>query len=116
MEQKWNGAEICDMVGLFLLNEIKTTKLFKNGEFGIFRDDGLAVIQSKTPRSAEITSKSLRKIFAKWGFKITVEAGLIQTDFLDIELNLNSKTYFPFKKPNSSISFVNSQSNHPDKS
>ena len=39
----YNGAEICDMVGIFLLNEIQTTKLFKNGEFGIFRDDGLAV-------------------------------------------------------------------------
>ena len=30
----YNGAEICDMVGLFLLNEIKTSKIFKIGEFG----------------------------------------------------------------------------------
>ena len=57
--------------------------------------DGLAVIQSKTPRSAEITSKSFRKIFARWGFKITVETGLKQIDFLDIELNLNTKKHFP---------------------
>ena len=42
------------------------------------------MIQSKTPRSAETTSKSLRKMFAKWGFKITVEAGQKQTDFLVI--------------------------------
>ena len=56
------------------------------------------MIQSKTPRNAEITLKSPRKIFAKWGFKITVEAGLKQTDFLDIELNRNTKTYFPLKK------------------
>ena len=63
------------MAGLFLLNEIKTSTLFKNGEFGIFRDDGLAVIQIKSSRSAETTSKALRKIFDKWGFKVAVEAG-----------------------------------------
>ena len=50
------------------------------------------------------------------GFQNTVEAGLKQTDFLNIESNINTKTYFPLKKTNSSIFFVNSQSNHPDKS
>ena len=79
--------------------------MFNIGEFGIFRDDGLAVTQSKIPRSAKVTSKSLRKIFAKWGFIITVEAGLKQTGFPDIELNLDTKTHFPFKKPKSSIFF-----------
>ena len=69
-----------------------------NAEFEFFRDDGLEIIQSKSPRSAETTSKVLRKIFSKWGFKITVEEGLKQTDFLNIELNLKTKTYFPLKK------------------
>ena len=62
------------MAGLFLLNEIKTSTLFKNGEFGIFRDDGLAVIQIKSSRSAETTSKALRKIVDKLVYKIMVEA------------------------------------------
>ena len=53
--------------------------------------------------SAETTSKSLRKIYDIWDFKITGEAGLKQTDFLNIELNLNTKTYFPFKTINSRI-------------
>ena len=69
-------AEFCEMVGLFLLNEIKKLKLFKIGEFGIFWDNGVAVIQSKSPTSAETTSKALRKMINKWAFKITV--GLIQ--------------------------------------
>ena len=93
----YNGAEVCDMVGLFMLNEIKKTNIFQNDEFGIYRDDGLAVIQSKSPRTAENTAKTLHKIFNKWGFKITIETGLIQTDFLDIELNLPNKTYIPFR-------------------
>ena len=62
------GAQIFNKLGLFLLNKIKTLETFKNGEFGVFRDDGLAVIQSKSPRSAETTSKELRNIFDKWGF------------------------------------------------
>ena len=80
----YNGEELCDMLGLFLQNEINTTKVFKKIKFGIFRYYGLWVTQSKTPRSTETTWKSLRNIFAKWGFKIAVEAGLKQTYFLDI--------------------------------
>ena len=110
----YNGAEVCDMVGLFMLNEIKKTNIFQNDEFGIYRDDGLAVIQSKSPRTAENTAKTLHRIFNKWGFKITIETGLIQTDFLDIELNLPNKTYIPFRKPNSDILYVSKQSNHPN--
>lgn len=29
----YNGAEVCDIVGLFLPNKIKTSILFNNGEF-----------------------------------------------------------------------------------
>ena len=50
--------------GLFMLNEIKK-KIFKNYEFGIYKDDGLAVIQSKSPRTAKITAKTLHRIFNK---------------------------------------------------
>ena len=53
------------------------------------------VIQSKSPRTAENTAKkALHKIFNKWGFKITIDAGLIRTDFLDVELNLTNKHTF----------------------
>ena len=43
-----------------------------------------------------------------------MDAGLIKTDFLDIELNLPNKTYIPFRKPNSDILYVNNKSNHPN--
>ena len=48
----YNGEEICNMIEIFLLNAIKISKLFKNWELSTFPDDGLAVIQSKSPRSA----------------------------------------------------------------
>ena len=80
--------------------------MFKNDEFWIYRDNGLAVIQSKSPRTAENTAKALHRIFNKWGFK----TDLIQTDFLDIELNLPNRTYIPFRKQNSDILYVSKNS------
>ena len=80
----FNGAEICDLVGLFLLNELNNSNIFNNNEFGLYRDDALAILRSKSPRTAENATKKLIKLFKKFDFKITVESGLIQTDFLDL--------------------------------
>ena len=43
----FNGAEICDLIGLFLLNEIKKSKIFIDNEFGLYRDDGLGILRRK---------------------------------------------------------------------
>ena len=61
--------------------------LFLKREFRIYRNYGLTIIQSKSPRTTENTSTALRKIFNKWSLKIAIEAGLIQIDFLDVHLN-----------------------------
>ena len=52
--------------------------------------------------------------FLTWMFKITIDTGLIQSGFLEIELNLPNRTYTPFRKPNSYILYVSEQSNHPN--
>ena len=109
----FNGAEICDLVGLFLLNEINKSNIFNHNEFGIYRDDGMAVIRSKSPRTAENTTKKLIKLFKNFDFKITVESGLIQTNFLDVSFNILNSSYRPYNKPNSPILYVNNNSNHP---
>lgn len=46
------------------------------------------------------------------GFKTTVEAGLIQVNFIDKELNLTYKAYMILRKPNLDILYVSSQLNH----
>ena len=109
----FNGAEICDLIGLFLLNEIKKSKIFMDNEFGLYRDDALGIIRSKSPRSAENTAKYLIKLFKQNGFKITIESGLFQTDFLDVSFNILNSSYQPYNKPNSPILYVNNHSNHP---
>ena len=44
---------------------------------------------------------------------ITTELGLIQTDFLDVTLNLKSGKYWPYHKSNDQPLYINAGSNHP---
>ena len=43
----FHGAEVCELVGLLLLHAIKKENIFESKKFGIFRDDGLAIVKSK---------------------------------------------------------------------
>ena len=61
----------------------------------------------------ERLSKKIRTIFADIGFQITIETGLMVTNFLDVTLNLRSNNFSPYRKPNSSISYIHHGSNHP---
>ena len=40
----FHGAEICELVGLYILDILKKEKIFSDGKFGIYRDDCLAVV------------------------------------------------------------------------
>jgi hypothetical protein len=54
----FDRAEICDLVGLFLLNNL--AKKFGNKFLGLYRDDGLAIIKSKSARIADKVRKCLK--------------------------------------------------------
>ena len=110
----YNGVEVCDIVGFFMLSDIKKTNILNNKEYTIYRDSGLAVIQFKLLKTAKNTAKSLHRVFNKLGFKITIDTVLIQKDLLNIELNLPNRTYILFRKPNSDILYLSNQSNHPN--
>ena len=105
----YDGAEKCDLVGLYLLFLLKNLPLLNPG---LFRDDGLAVT-TQSRFEAEKTKKKICDIFKSEGLSITIEANLKVTDFLDVELNLNTQTHKPFSKPNNTILYVNVNSNHP---
>ena len=105
----FDGAEKCDLVGLFLLSLLKDLPHLIPG---LFRDDCLAVT-TQTPFEAEKTKKQICKIFKSQGLELTIEANLKVTDFLDVEVNLNTGTHRPYSKPNNTILYVNVNSNHP---
>ena len=85
---------------------------FAKHNCGIYRDDGLAVIDIGTSKAHTIKTR-LEDIFREEGLKIKVKANLTVTDFLDVKLNLATGEYRPYKKPGSETVYIDSQSNHP---
>ena len=65
----YDGAEICELVGLFILNHLGNS--FGKENIGLYRDDGLAIIKNKSARLADKTRKELHKAFEQFGLKIT---------------------------------------------
>ena len=107
----YDGAESCELVGTYLLHNIK--ERFGNAcNFGLYRDDGQGVTKA-SPRQAELIKKELWSIFAKYGLKITIEANKKVVNFLDVTLNLANGKYLPYNKPGNIPLYVNKKSNHP---
>ena len=105
----FHGAEVCDLVGLYILDKLKS--IFDN--CGLYRDDGLGVIDLSKPLVYERIKKSTFKLMSDIGFKITLEIGAQITNFLDVTLNLSNNTHRPYRKPNSLLNFININSDHP---
>ena len=91
----FDGAETCELVGLFLLSQLSHLSV----DVGLYRDDGLATC-SKTPKQVEAIKKEMCKIFKKHNLQITIEANKKVVDFLDLTLDLRTGVYKPYKKPN----------------
>ena len=61
----YDGAEICELVGLFLLNEI--SKSYKKEQVGLYRDDGLTVFKNINGHEADKIRKHFHQIFKSHG-------------------------------------------------
>jgi hypothetical protein len=75
----FDGAEICELVGLFILNHLG--KRFGRENIGLYRDDGLAIIKSKSARLLDKTRKELHTIFEQFDLKISAEVNLMLVIF-----------------------------------
>jgi hypothetical protein len=108
----YDGAEICELVGLFILNEL--SKSLGKDRVGLYRDDGLVLLRGTSGRIADQTRKLLHRIFdEQFGLKITAEVNHQSVNFLDFTLDLSDGSYRPYRKPNNDPIYVNSHSNHP---
>ena len=107
----WDGAEVCELVGLFILSQIKGA--FGINNVGLYRDDGLALLKDYSGPQADRLRKALEVKFKQLGLRITVETNLKVTDFLDVTLDLNSGKFCPYRKPNDVPLYIHKESNHP---
>ena len=82
----YDGAELCELVGLYLLDLL--TKEFGKQNIGLYRDDGLSCFENISGPDSEKIKKKLFKIFKSNGLSITVECNLIATEFLNVTVHL----------------------------
>ena len=104
----WDGAETCDMVGLFLLSQVKHLPV----SIGLYRDDGLGVSGLK-PKENEALKKQICDIFKANGLGITIAVNKKIISFLNVTLNLSDNTFRDFSKANHVPLYVHKESNHP---
>lgn len=107
----YDGAEICELVGLYLLSTI--AKSYDKTDIGLYRDDGLAIFRRISGSKADRIRKHFQAIFKKHGLEVEIECNLKTVNFLDITLDLNNGSYKPYRKPNSETLYIHAKSNHP---
>ena len=84
----FDGAEVCKLVGLFILNDLANR--YGTNNIGLYRDDGPTIFRNTTGPQAERTRKEIIRHFKEHGLKITIQSKLKLIDYLDITLNLTN--------------------------
>ena len=107
----FDGAEVCDLVGIYSLNLLKT--IIRKENVGLYRDDGLGIIRNSSGPEIDRMRKQIIKVFKECGLNIVIKMNLKSVDFLDVRFNLTNNTYEPYRKPNNEPVYININSNHP---
>ncbi len=108
----YDGAEICELIGLFILNTLQD-RFGKN--VGLYRDDGLAVVNTRSDgRLSDKERKELTATFEDLGLKITAMTNQHRSNFLDLTFDLNDASTNRTEKPTDDEPlYINRSSNHP---
>ena len=57
--REYDGAEVCELVGTFLLDKI--SKKYEKNSIGLYRDGGLSVFKNKSGTQLERIKKTYKK-------------------------------------------------------
>ena len=108
----YDGAEVCELVGLFLLNKLAIIGFGKDNVW-LYRDNGLLILKGTGGRQADQARKKLHEIFKEHELRVTAKINHHVVNFLDVTLNLSEENYQPYRKPNNDPLYVDARSNHP---
>ena len=107
----YDGAEVCEIVGLFLLDIL--SHRYEKKDMGLYRDDGLAVFKNHNGHQNDKVRKDLISFFKHHGLDLVINTNLKRVDYLDISFDLDNGLYKPFIKPNNDPLYIHAESNHP---
>ena len=109
-----DGTEIADLTGIYLLKQVNEflSSVSTKSQAGLYRDDGLICIEDANKPLISKIEKALHRIFKRNKLNISIEQKGHTINFLDVTLSTDG-SHKPYKKPNSTIKYVNKGSNHP---
>ena len=107
----WWG-KFCEPEGFFLLN--KLWNIFDKESVRLYRDDGFCVLRNLSGPEIERKRKAIVKAFKDCGLRIIIQANLWIVRFCYVQLNFDTSTYQPYRKPDSNPVYLkkNFQSPH----
>ena len=73
-EGSFDGSEIFDLVGLYLLNQFED--IITNRSVGVYRYDGLVVVHKCSGHEMDRLRKNIIAFFKQHGFQITIKVNL----------------------------------------
>ena len=96
-------------IRLWLLSRLSA--LIGKSRVGLYRDNGITVINNANRQKLERVRKDITVFFKKERLLIINKTNLIETDFLDITFNLATNKCFSFWKTNNTPFYINAFSN-----
>ena len=110
----YDGAEVCELIGIFLLNLLGRQYVTKN--IGLHRDYGFSIFKNCSDPQMEKIKKQLQKVCKNNGLDVFIECSMKIVNYLHVTFNTNDGTYRPYQKHNiidNTIQYVHVESNHP---
>ena len=109
-----DGAEIAELTGIYLLQQINKSlsKMEQKAHAGLYRDDGLIYIEDANGPLINRIEKTLHRIFKNNKLSISLEQNGLVVNFLDVTMDTDG-IHKPYRKPNSKITYFSRASNHP---
>ena len=107
----FDRIEVCELAGSHLL--IRLSSIVDKESVGLYRDDGLGVLRNLSGPQTERKRKAILKVFKDCGLRIKIQVNLRIVNFLDVQLNLDSSTCQPYRKPDNNPVYVNKNYNQP---
>ena len=109
--KSYDGAEVCELIGIFMLSLIGNK--YNPNNIGLYRDDGLAVFKSTSGPQSKKNKKIFQRMFKNKGLDIIINCNMKIVNYLDVTLNLNNGSYRPYKKPNEKTNYIHVNSDPP---
>ena len=66
---------------------------YNKSNFGLYCNDGFAILKNKSGSQLEQVNKNIQKIFKEHGLDIIIQCNMKVVNYLDVTFNLNDRIY-----------------------